>query len=295
MSPSSGGHVAFPELGLATVGYLTIRNVEMSQICIQVILYASNSFWTTASECDALKGFVEPKSIEPSTSIGVLIADSNQMQSQLLVGALRRRPELQVTSCDFDPNLILDATDSLPIQVAILNAANPRDGWPDMSIVRRLHVAHPEIAKIILLNTYDRDIVVNAFRSGARGLFCFSQYPVRMLCKCIQSVHQGQVWANSEQMQYLIEAVSQVPSLHMVNSRGMRLLTPREEQVVALVADGLSNREVARELALSEHTIKKYLFRIFDKLGISSRVELVLYALNHGGSRQAEWVAGARA
>jgi DNA-binding NarL/FixJ family response regulator len=257
-------------------------------------LYASDSFWITASECDALKGFVEPISGGSSTSIGVLLADSNQGQSQLLVGALRRRPELQVTSCDFDPDLILDAADSLPIQVAILNTANPRDAWPDMSIVRRLHLAHPEIAKIILLNTYDRDIVINAFRSGACGLFCFSQYPVRMLYKCIQSVHQGQVWANSEQMKYLIEAVSQVPSLHMVNSRGMRLLTPREEQVVALVADGLSNREVARELALSEHTVKKYLFRIFDKLGISSRVELVLYALSHGGPRQAEWVAGAR-
>ena len=75
----------------------------------------------------------------------------------------------------------------------------------------------------------------------------------------------------------------------------MRLLTPREEQVVALGADGLSNREVAHELARSEHTIKNYLFRIFNKLGISSRVELVLYAMNHGGSRQAEWVAGARA
>ena len=80
-----------------------------------------------------------------------------------------------------------------------------------------------------------------------------------------------------------------------VNSRGIRLLTPREEQVVALVADGLSNREVARELCLSEHTIKKYLFRIFDKLGISSRAELVLYALSHGGPRQAEWVAGTSA
>ena len=56
------------------------------------------------------------------------------------------------------------------------------------------------------------------------------------------------MWANSEQMQYVIESLSQVPSLHMVNSLGIRLLTPREEQVVALVADGLSNREVASEL-----------------------------------------------
>ena len=230
-----------------------------------------------------------------SNSIGVLIADSNQMQCQLLVSALRRRPEFEVTSCTLHPDAISNVIASLPVHVAILNADNPRDGWPDMTVVRQLHLAHPEVAKIILLNNYDRDIVVKAFRSGARGLFCFSQNPLRLLYKCIQSVHRGQVWANSEQMQYLVEGLSQVPSLHMVNSRGIRLLTPREEQVVALVADGLSNREVAHELRLSEHTVKKYLFRIFDKLGISSRVELVLYALSHGDSGQAEWVAGASA
>jgi DNA-binding NarL/FixJ family response regulator len=61
---------------------------------------------------------------------------------------------------------------------------------------------------------------------------------------------------------------------------------------VALVTDGLSNRDTARELNLSEHTIKKYLFRIFDKWGISSRVELVLYAVHHSDPRQAQWLAG---
>src|ERR1700746_2620062 len=72
-----------------------------------------------------------------------------------------------------------------------------------------------------------------------------------------------------------------------------KLLTSREEQVVALVADGLSNRDVASELGLSEHTVKKYLFRIFDKLGISNRVELVLYAMHHGVPQTADWIAGA--
>lgn len=86
--------------------------------------------------------------------------------------------------------------------------------------------------------------------------------------------------------------VSQVPSLRVVNANGEVLVTPREEQVVALVAEGLSNREIAQELALSEHAIKKYLFRIFEKLGISTRVELVLYALNHGDHRAAEWLPG---
>ena len=76
----------------------------------------------------------------------------------------------------------------------------------------------------------------------------------------------------------------------MVNARGTSLLTPREEQVVALVSEGLSHREVAQELGLREHTSKKYLFRIFDKLGISTRVELVLYAVAHGSQRVAEWL-----
>jgi DNA-binding NarL/FixJ family response regulator len=83
-----------------------------------------------------------------------------------------------------------------------------------------------------------------------------------------------------------ISTIFSIPSARSRRSRagpgGQNLLTYREEQVVALVADGLSNRDVASELGLSEHTVKKYLFRIFDKLGISNRVELVLYAVDHG-------------
>jgi DNA-binding NarL/FixJ family response regulator len=71
-------------------------------------------------------------------------------------------------------------------------------------------------------------------------------------------------------------------SLRVLDPRGNDLLTPRMAQVVALVAEGLCNREIAKELNLSEHTIKKYLYRIFDKLGISTRVELALYAVNNG-------------
>jgi DNA-binding NarL/FixJ family response regulator len=224
--------------------------------------------------------------------IAVLVADSNQMQRQLLSRALRRRPEFRVTSSGGEMEEILSSIGSSTVDVAIMNTDHSRDRWGDLATLRRLHLTHPEVVKVLMIDAHDRDFVVNAFRSGARGLFCFSDYPFRLLCKCIQSVHGGQIWANGEQMQYLIEAVSQVPSLRVVNSNGRKLLTPREEQVVALVADGLCNREVAEELRLSEHTIKKYLFRIFDKLGISSRVELVLYAVNHGGRLQAEWMAG---
>ncbi len=227
-----------------------------------------------------------------SSTIGVLVADSVQMQCQLLVGALRRRPEFRVHSCGVDMNVILGAIADFHVDVILMNADHPQLAGQDMANIRRLHLAHPRIAKVLVLSESNRDSVVNAFRSGVKGLFCFADYPFRLLCKCIQSVHQGQVWANSQQLQYLVETVTQVPSLRVLNAHGVRLLTPREEQVVALVADGLSNREVARELGLSEHTVKKYMFHIFDKLGISSRVELALYAVSHSDIRQAEWVAG---
>lgn len=225
-----------------------------------------------------------PKFAAPSKAIGVLVADSNHMQSQLLVSALRRRPEFRVSCCESKANAMHSAIVDKPIDVVLMNAKH------DLAAVRNLHLSHPQIAKILLIETSDRNTVVNAFRAGVRGLFCFSDSPFRMLCKCIQCVHQGQLWASNEQLEYLIETITQVPSLRMVNSHGFKLLTPREEQVVALVADGLSNRDVARELGLTEHTIKKYLYRIFDKIGVSSRVELVLYAVTRGAVRSAEWI-----
>ena len=229
------------------------------------------------------------------TAIPVLIADSNQTQSQLLVGALRKRPEFQVIPCALEMDKVLAAMSDFPVKVVVIAVGGPVQGVQDMTLVRRLHVTYPLVPLILLLDTYDRDLVVSAFRSGVKGIFCFSDSPFQLLCKCIQSVYQGQIWANSEQLHYLLQVITQVPSLRTVNANGINLLTPREEQVVALVADGLSNRAVADELSLSEHTVKKYMFRIFDKLGVFSRVELVLYAVTHGGHREAEWVAGGAA
>lgn len=159
-----------------------------------------------------------------------------------------------------------------------------------MTTLRAFHLAYRDIPKVLLLDVWDRELVVSAFRSGARGIFTITDSNLRLLCKCLVRVAAGQVWINTEQLNCLLDLISEVPSLRVLNSGGRPLLTPREEQVVALVAEGLANREIARELNLSEHTIKKYLFRIFEKLGISTRVELVLYAVNNGEVRQAEWL-----
>jgi DNA-binding CsgD family transcriptional regulator len=84
---------------------------------------------------------------------------------------------------------------------------------------------------------------------------------------------------NSSQLRSVLDAFASTAPLHVTNSQGRVLLTKRETDVVKLVVDGQSNREVAEKLGITEHTVSNYLFRIYEKLGISSRVELVLYSL----------------
>ncbi|HEX3821461.1 MAG TPA: response regulator transcription factor [Candidatus Sulfotelmatobacter sp.] len=225
-----------------------------------------------------------------SNVIGVLVADSNRMQAQLLTNALRRRPEFEVASCPAEITSILQSVASTLPRVALVTL-NPGTISQTVVTLRNFHLSHPGIAKVLLVDSCDRELVISAFRSGTRGIFPITDADLRQLCKCILRVAAGQIWANTEQLNYIMDAISEVPSMRVLNTKGASLLTPREEQVVALVVEGMGNRLIARELNLSEHTIKKYLFRIFEKLGISSRVELVLYALSNGEPRHAEWIA----
>ena len=109
--------------------------------------------------------------IESAPAIGILVADSNQTQRHLLVSALRRRPEFFTGHVALEGDAILEALAKGQFQVLIMNFAHPRDDWQQMTVVRRIHLVRPEVAQLLLLDSYDRDLVVNAFRSGARGFF----------------------------------------------------------------------------------------------------------------------------
>jgi DNA-binding NarL/FixJ family response regulator len=228
-----------------------------------------------------------PSGLSPEV-VSVLVADSNQTQSQLLCGALRRQGAFKVGGCRSELSECLSVLESDPADVLLLADGITDDRERLYELLRGVHTVYPNIAIVLLLDNYDRELVVNSLRAGARGLFCLASMPFKSLCRCITSVHQGQYWTNTEQMRYLIGALSIGPSIHLINSRGQVVLTPREEQTVHLVTEGLNNREVARELNLKENTVKKSLLRIYDKLGVSNRVELVLYALSHREERAPE-------
>ena len=211
--------------------------------------------------------------------IGVLVADSNLTQSQLLSSALRRKAGIKVNCCRGELPDCVQALRSAPVDVVLLGGG--ATDHKQLDTLRSLHASHPQVGLILLLDSYDRNLVVNAMRAGARGLFCRACQPFRALSRCISVVHQGQFWANTEQLGYVIEALRLAPQARVINAKGECLLTPREEQVVGLVAGGIGNREVAQQLGIAENTVKKSLLRIYDKLGVSNRVELVLYALTN--------------
>ncbi len=102
----------------------------------------------------------------------------------------------------------------------------------------------------------------------------------RALPKCIRCVHQGQIWPSNTELEFLIEVITKLNSMLIHKAGGMALLTRREQDIVRLVADGMRNQGISRKLNLRKQTVSACVFRVFEKLGISNRVELVLYALS---------------
>ena len=219
---------------------------------------------------------------EVSNVIRVLAADATRMNSQLLAAALERDKRFQVLDPVSDARGIIAAVAKEKPAVVVISAELDEEKGKGFEVARELRAMHADARLVMLLDASERNQVVEAFRAGARGVFCRSE-SLLSLARCIQCVSDGQIWANSRELRYLLEALGEALPLRVVDTRGAALLSRREVEVVRCVAEGLSNREIAQRLGLTEHTVKNYLFRIFDKLGVSKRVEVVLYAYSLGG------------
>jgi two-component system nitrate/nitrite response regulator NarL len=174
------------------------------------------------------------------------------------------------------------------IDVAVISAGLKDGPLAGFRLARELRVSHPGARIIALLDSSERSVVVEAFRSGASGILSREQ-PFETMCKCIHAVYQGQVWASSREMQYAIDALAQNETVSITKyNKSRTVLTKREEGVVRLVSEGFTNRDISQELKLSENTVRNYLFRIFNKVGASNRLELALYVLNRKTNERQE-------
>ena len=215
------------------------------------------------------------------SDISVLFASPNALTRELVMSALNRHRHFHVVASGTTAQEVFDAVQSAHVDVALIGATLADGPMSGLGVLRQIGESSPEVKSVILFYGPERHLVVDSFRAGAKGVFCLSQSTFKLLCRCVEQVHAGQIWGNCTELSEVIAAFSQLAPIRVVNADGMRLLTKREEEVVRLVAEGLQNRDIAKELKLSEHTVKNYLFHIFEKLGVSSRVELVLYAVSN--------------
>jgi DNA-binding NarL/FixJ family response regulator len=210
--------------------------------------------------------------------ISAVVSDASSMGNHLLAEALERSCD-RIKVLGAAHNVMQLMAEAAKCPSVILISGTLQDGpMSGFHALRDIHNAYRAIRPIMLLDARDRELVIAAFRAGAQGVF-FRADPFPHLVKCIQCVHQGQVWAGSAELQFILEALTSAAPLKVVPP-GLPPLTRREQQIAALVTQGLTNREISRRLNLSEHTVKNHLSRIFEKLGASNRVELVLQFSN---------------
>jgi len=216
--------------------------------------------------------------VATSQRITVLVADANLMACRLLAGLLDRQRDFEVVACTSDQESLLRTARQTSVEVALI-AAEWGDGrLTGLAMMQKMREANPDCAMVLLLDEASPHLIVEAMRAGARGVFFRSEFESAALCKCVRRVYEGQIWLKSKDVKHLADALAQPRCLQVLDAGGVNLLTNREQDVMRLVAEGLGNREIAQQLNLSQHTVKNYLFHIFDKLGVSNRVELVLYA-----------------
>src|SRR5271157_5351346 len=215
--------------------------------------------------------------------IRVLVADDTRLHTQLLADALRRVGALEVIGSDSQE--LLTRADLHNIDVLLLSSDLDGQAAGGFEVLREVHALHPDVRAVMLLDSSKPKSILEAFRAGARGVLS-RQESVETLGKCVRSVYHGQIWANSQQMGLVVQALVSSHNLHPINAPGVDQLSKRELEVVDSVAQGLTNREIAERLGLSQHTVKNYLFRVFDKLGVSSRVELLFMTLSRDRQSQ---------
>ena len=227
---------------------------------------------------------VRPTSLKPGTaSVCVLVADRAPLSGYLIADALRHDRGLTVTNVEAGPVIVTAVT--LKPDIAIVSEQLQGEPGKGFEVARELRAAVPTTSAVMLLDSTERDLVVEAFRSGARGVFS-RQDPLKLLTRCVHKVHEGQFWVSGPRLEFLLETLAHVQDTRLVDAQGTELLSRREQEVVCWLASGLTNSEIARKLTISQNTVKNYLFRIFDKLGVSSRVEVVIYAANQRAARQ---------
>jgi DNA-binding NarL/FixJ family response regulator len=209
--------------------------------------------------------------------VSIVVADDHPVFRDGLRRLCEDEPDLVVVGTAADGDEAIRLVRSTDPDVLLLDLAMPR--YPGLEVLRELARTECRTRVLVLTAAVDQTQSIEALRLGARGIV-LKDTAVDLLMKAIRVVLQGQYWVGRDAVSSVVGALRQAPAVRPERARPFGL-TPRQIQIVKAVATGASNREIAQQFAISEDTVKQHIASVFDKCGVSSRVELALFAVNH--------------
>jgi len=216
---------------------------------------------------------------KPREEIGVLIADDHPVLREGLRALLEAQSGFRVLGEAADGEQALRLARQLKPQILLLDIRMPN--LSGLEVLRELKRLPNQVRTIVFTAAVEKDQIVEALQLGARGII-LKHSATEVLFEGIRCVTAGQYWVCHESASDLVQALLEFrPGPEAAERRHAFGLTPREKEVIALIVGGYTNKDIAQEFGISQHTVKHHLTNIFDKLGVSNRLELVLFSINH--------------
>lgn len=203
--------------------------------------------------------------------IKIVMVDDHNVVRTAVAAYLAKKEDLEIVGEVADPTLLPGVINKTKPDVLLLDAHIP--GHKVIATAKYLGKQYPEL-RVLVLSAYDRhEYIVGLLKAGAAG-YVLKSDSLEMLVSAIRAINKGEEWLSPRVVEILIESVRS-------NNANQIKLTKREREVLKLMTLGCKNSEIAERLVITVQTVKNHVSNIFNKLGVESRVEAVLFAVNH--------------
>jgi DNA-binding NarL/FixJ family response regulator len=228
-----------------------------------------------------------PDAPSAAAKIRIVVADDHPIFRDGLCRLLALEPDFEVVALAQDGRQVLDVLQQHEPDILLLDLKMP--GLDGLATLQRLQNSKHKTRVIVLTASEDKNEFVQAMKLGTSGIV-LKQSATDLLIKSIRKVNAGEIWLDSHTtaavMRQFATGADEAPAggtapASSSRERERSLLSQREREIVALVAQGFKNKEMAEKMFISEQTVKNHLHNIFDKLGVSDRLELALYAIHN--------------
>jgi DNA-binding NarL/FixJ family response regulator len=212
-------------------------------------------------------------------NIRIVVADDHFVVRSGVKAILQNEPGFEVVGEAEDGDDAITQTLELEPDILLLDLAMPR--LPGLEAMRAIMTKSPRVKIVMLTSTISTQQVIEALQIGARGIVLKNSV-AGDLTQALRAVLSGDYWIGGERVANLLKALHELQAqAATIPERKTYGLTPRELEVVGCIVEGCSNRDIAKQFTISEETVKRHLSNVFDKTGVSTRLELALFSIAH--------------